>query len=316
MKRSRLLVSLIVFVFIMSVSAGMVYAKPKQISIFTSLAGSSWYGIGAGMAKIFADKGVPANAELGAALSNIMNVVNGKGEIGYTMSAAVSMAEAGDPPFKNKVKGISGLIGLSSSYLHIVTPKARNIMTVPELKGRRFVTQPSGAITAEIMKRTLEAYGLKESDLQMSRGSLSIQLEHMKDRRADGMVTVATFPTGFLMELSNIIPVRMLSVSDEVFAKLSAGMPALSRAIIPANTYKGQDEDVRTLKTKMIGVVSDNMPEEDAYWITKELVENIDVVRGLHSAYKNLTPKDFASIPGVKIHPGAAKYYREIGAMK
>ena len=314
--KKLLSISLLVPIFIVAALCSPLSAKPKQVTIFTSLAGSSWYGIGAGMAKIIADSGTPSNAELGAAFSNIMNVANEKGEIGLTMTAAVSMAENGDKPFPNKINNVVGLIGLSSSYLHIATPKSKNIMTVPELKGRRFVTQPRGAITAEVMKRTLKGYGMDLSDLQLSRGGLSVQIEQMKDRRADGMVSVATFPAGFFMELANTIPLRFLPVSDEVYKELSASMPGLSRTYIPANTYNGQDEDVPTLMAKMVAVVNADMPEEDVYWITKTLMDNKEKVCGLHASYKNLTFTDFATLPGMKLHPGAERYFKEIGAIK
>ncbi|WP_316979920.1 TAXI family TRAP transporter solute-binding subunit [Shumkonia mesophila] len=296
--------------------AGPAQAKPKQVTIFTSLAGSTWYGIGAGMAKIFGEGGVQSNAELGAALSNIVNVVEGKGEIGLTMTAAVSMAEAGDPPFKGKIDKVAGLIGLSPSYLQIAVAKDDNIMGVGDLKGKRFVTQPKGAITAEVFSRTLKAYGLSESDLDLSRGSLDVQIDQMKDRHAKGMVSMASFPASFFSELANAVPLRMLPISDAAFAKIAADMPGLAQATIPANTYSGQGVPVPTVISKMVGVISADMLDDDAYWLAKALVDNLQAVRELHSSYKDLTPADFASIPGVRLHPGAARYYREKGVLK
>ncbi|MDR2056415.1 MAG: TAXI family TRAP transporter solute-binding subunit [Desulfovibrio sp.] len=296
--------------------AASVQAKPKQVTIFTSLAGSTWYAIGAGMAKIFASYDVNANAELGAAVSNIVNVVNGKGEIGFTLTAAVSLAQNGVPPFREKITNVTSILGLAPSYLQIATPKADNIMTIRDLAGKKFVTQPKGAITAEVFSRVLKAYGMGDNDLNLSRGSLDVQIDQMKDRHTGGMVSLGSFPAGFFTELANNVPLRMLPVSDEAYKKLAAEVPGLARAVIPANTYNGQDVDVPTVLSKLSLVVSADMPEEDAYWLTKTLVTHGDEIRALHSSYKELTNEDFATIPGVPLHPGAARYYREIGALK
>ncbi|MDR2744814.1 MAG: TAXI family TRAP transporter solute-binding subunit [Desulfovibrio sp.] len=296
--------------------AASVQAKPKQVTIFTSLAGSTWYGIGAGMAKIFASYGVNANAELGAAVSNIVNVVDGKGEIGFTLTAAVSLAQNGVPPFRGKITKVNSILGLAPSYLQIATPKADNIMTIRDLAGKKFVTQPKGAITAEVFSRVLKAYGMGDNDLNLSRGSLDVQIDQMKDRHTAGMVSLGSFPAGFFTELANNVPLRMLPVSDDAYKELTAEMPGLVRAVIPANTYNGQDVDVPTVLSKLSLVVSADMPEEDAYWLTKTLVTHGDEIRALHSSYKALTNEDFAAIPGVPLHPGATRYYREIGVLK
>jgi TRAP-type uncharacterized transport system substrate-binding protein len=73
-------------------SAAVAQEKPAQLTIFTSVSGSSWYGIGAGMAEIFSREGVPSNPELGAAISNIANVASGRGELGFTMTPAMTVA--------------------------------------------------------------------------------------------------------------------------------------------------------------------------------------------------------------------------------
>lgn len=290
--------------------------KPGSITIFTSVSGSSWYGIGAGMAEIFGREGVQSNPELGAALSNIANVAAGKGELGFTMSPAITVAKNGEPPFGMPVENVAVIARLDDSIMHIIVDGTEEIATVADLKGRPFVTQPPGSITAVVFERVLSAYGLSESDLKLSKGSLTEQTEAMKDRRSDGMVSIATHPSSWAAELASTVPIRLLPIPDEAFTKVVDGMPTIGRAVIPAESYEGQAEDVPTLSASMLVVGAADMPEEEAYWVTKALAENLDAVRALHASFTELTVEEMADVPGGGLHPGAERYYREIGALK
>ncbi|WP_159591075.1 TAXI family TRAP transporter solute-binding subunit [Chelativorans xinjiangense] len=290
--------------------------KPDSITIFTSVSGSSWYGIGAGMAEIFGKKGVQSNPELGAALSNIANVAAGKGELGFTMSPAVTVARNGQAPFDAPIENVAVIARLDDSIMHIIIDGTEEISTVADLKGRPFVTQPPGSITAVVFDRVLSAYGLSEGDLRLSKGSLTEQTEAMKDRRSDGMVSIATYPSSWVAELASTVPIRLVPIPDDTFAKVAAEMPTVGRATIPAESYEGQGEDVPTLSASMLVVSAADIPEEEAYWIARALAENIDAVRALHASFAELTVEEMADVPGGGLHPGAERYYREVGALK
>ena len=296
-------------------TAVQVSAQPDQITIFTSVSGSSWYGIGAGMAEIFAQAGVPSNPELGAGLSNVANVAARQGELGFTMSPAISVARNGRAPFPEPVTNVAVIAALSESLMHIIVNGDRGIATVTDLAGRPFVTQPPGAITAVMFEEVLDAYGLSVDDIDMSQGSLTVQRDELRDRRSDGMVSVASFPSSWVQEIAATMPIDLVPVSDDAYDALHDRMPTVGRAVIPAGSYDGQTEDVETITATMVVVAAADLPDDDAYWITRILVENIDRVRGLHGSYADLTPADMADVPGGGLHPGAERYYREIGVL-
>lgn len=296
-------------------TVAQVSAQPDQITIFTSVSGSSWYGIGAGMADIFAQAGVPSNPELGAGLSNVANVANGRGELGFTLSPAITVARNGQEPFQEPVTNVAVIAALSRSLMHIVVNGDRGIETVGDLSGRPFVTQPPGAITAVMFEEVLGAYGMGVDDLDLSQGSLTVQRDELRDRRSDGMVSVGTFPLGVVEELALSMPIRLLPVSEEAYEALHARMPTVGRGVIPAGSYEGQTDAIDTVTAAMVIIVVADMSEDDAYWITRTLVENIDRVRGLHGSYADLTPAGMADVPGGGLHPGAQRYYREIGVL-
>ena len=95
--------------------------------------------------------------------------------------------------------------------------------------------------------------------------------------------------------------------------KINAGFV---RTKIPANTYKGQTEDVLTVGAPTIYISRDDLPDDVAYKIVKILAENIKDVNAVHASLKNLTPEKMATVSGLDLHPGAEKFYREAGLLK
>ena len=288
---------------------------PDQLTIFTSVSGSSWYGIGAGMAEIFAQNGVSSNPELGAGLSNVANVANGRGELGFTMSPAITVAVRGEEPFTEPVTNVRVIAALSESLMHIFVDGDENIATLADLQGRPFITQRPGSITAVVFEELLDSQGMAASDLDLSTGSLTEQQDGLRDRRSDGMVSIASYPSSWGAELANTVPISLLPIDDAAFEALTERMPTVGRGLISGGTYVGQDVDVPTITANMILIASADMSEDEAYWVTRTLVENIETVRGLHASYRDLTPEQMASVPGGGLHPGAERYYRETGAL-
>ncbi len=307
---------IIIALFTLASVSASAAEKPKQLTIFTSVSGSSWYGIGAGMAEIFAKNGVQSNPELGAGLSNIANVTSGKGELGFTMTPAMTVAYNGEAPFSAPIKNAVVIAALSESLMHVIVNGEKGFKTISDLKGHPFVTQAPGSITAVVFKKLIESYGMSESDLKLKTGSLTEQQDALKDRRSDGMVSIASYPSSWGAELAQTIPVTFLPVPDAAYEKLKAILPTVGKGVIKAGTYKGQPDDVPTVTAKMIIVGSADMSDDNAYWVAKTLSENIEQVHALHASFKTLTVAEMADVPGGGLHPGAAKYFREVGALK
>ena len=62
-------------------------------------------------------------------------------------------------------------------------------------------------------------------------------------------------------------------------------------------------------------VVACDLPEQTVYTMTKAMAGNIDDMAAVIKAIDGLTPKDMAEDIGVPFHKGAAKFYKEAGAM-
>ncbi len=87
----------------------------------------------------------------------------------------------------------------------------------------------------------------------------------------------------------------------------------MNRYVIKANTYPGQKTDINTISQPNFLAVSPDVSEETVYLITKTIYENLPFLATIHKATKVMNiQKAIAGLP-VPLHPGAAKYYKEVG---
>jgi TRAP transporter TAXI family solute receptor len=116
-----------------------------------------------------------------------------------------------------------------------------------------------------------------------------------------------------LKDLANSLDITVVSVPDAVVKKM--GAPFVSGKI-PANTYKGQTEDVNTAAVVNYLVTRKDVSDATAYQMTKLFYENLPALVAAHSAAQAINVNDAAKNPPLPIHPGAIKYYKEKGLIK
>jgi TRAP-type uncharacterized transport system substrate-binding protein len=81
--------------------------------------------------------------------------------------------------------------------------------------------------------------------------------------------------------------------------------------------YPGIDSDTLCINCSTVYATRKDLPEDIGYGIAKAFVKSIDAWGDVMAAMKGMKAKDLANIPeDMLIHPGAKKYYKEIGAMK
>ena len=286
---------------------------PEQLSIASGVSGGNQYIIAVGIAKMFGDKGVKVNVETGAAVANVMSVSQGNVELGMTHDFVPAVGRAGDPPFPAKVTNVRGVAGFPPNFTHVLVTADSQIKSFADLKGKKFATQAVGSGTQYAFEKLLIAHGLKEADLEPFVGSQSYAVNNIKDRNVIGMTATTMFPGSKITELMTTRDMHFLGVSDAAYEKVKAMNPGLIRLTLPAGTYRGQNEPVPGIGTGTIFVVNENMPDDQAYWITKTLVENVASLHKVHGSLKKMTEKDVASFNGVEAHPGSLRYFKDAG---
>jgi TRAP transporter TAXI family solute receptor len=117
-----------------------------------------------------------------------------------------------------------------------------------------------------------------------------------------------------IRDLSTAIKIVVIPIPPETVAKV--GDPAYQPAIIPANTYTGQTTDISTAAIPNFLVTHAGVSDDLAYQMTKALYDNLDTLYAAHNAAKVIQRANATKGMPVPLHPGAARYYREVGILK
>ena len=92
--------------------------------------------------------------------------------------------------------------------------------------------------------------------------------------------------------------------------------PPFLAATVPAGTYEGQSEDVTTLAVGNFFVTHADMDDETVYQMTRLLFENLPALVAAHQAASGITLDGALNGMPLPLHPGAERYYREVGMIK
>ncbi len=137
----------------------------------------------------------------------------------------------------------------------------------------------------------------------------------LQNGQIKGLSIPAGVPTGAITKLmaANGNAVAFLDITDEQLEKMNASTGLWSRYVIKAGTYPNQDKDINTIAQPNFLAVNADVSEDDVYKITKTIYENLAFLNGIHKATKAMAiEKAIAGLP-VPLHPGAVRYYKEVG---
>lgn len=289
---------------------------PQQLTIFTGPQGGSWYAMGAGLARIFQEAGVRASSEVGGGVSNLAVVSAGRGEMGFTMSVVPPAAAQGQAPFRQRITNLRSVGMIGPNHVHIVVAADSGVQSLADLRGRPFASQPVGNVTTEAFRLALQAAGMSEDDLQLTRGGQGYGASQMKDRRVVGFTATTLVPSPAFLEVAQSLNVRFLPIDGDLRARMRQLNPGFRDGAIPADSYRGQTEPVPTVVTDQLLFVRAEMSDDQAYWIARTLAQNLAKLRAIHVSLANLQLADFAQTSGLEFHPGAARYWREAGLLR
>lgn len=207
----------------------------------------------------------------------------------------------GDPKFEE----IRALFPIPSLTMHFVMGADSGVSDFADLEGKT-VLIGKGSFGAREGAKYLGLFGL-EGKVNLADVELSNAVPALKNGQIDGFVTAGSFPAPNVIEAAASTGVKVLSLTDEQIAKTKR-----AKLVIPAGTYSGQTEDITTTSLPVVAFTTTAMSDDAAYALTKTYWEQKDAM-GSAAAWWNGVNSDLMQHITGKIHPGAAKYYKEIG---
>jgi uncharacterized protein len=249
-----------------------------------------------------------------ASVENLRLVAEGRADLGFTTLDSAALAQDGATPFGGSLEVVA-LAGLYDDYLQIVVPAAGNIRTVADLRGRRVSTGSAGSGTEIVAARILDTAGIDaERDIVRKRLSASTSAEALRAGEIDAFFFTGGLPTPAVADLAKQVPIRLLSVADEVVRLQQRYGDFYVARSIPATVY-GLDDEVATLGIPNVLVVRRTMSDEIAYQLTSLLFESKAQLAAAHEEARRLDARSALATFPIELHPGAARYYRKTKPM-
>ena len=247
--------------------------------------------------------------------ANILGIDAGNYQLGTVQSDVMAYAWEGSRSFKTegKIETFRVVGGLYAEAVQLVTMNP-DIKTVADLAGKKVSIGAAGSGVYFNAMDVLAAAGLSEEDIEPQYQSFADSADALKDGKIDAAFIVAGPPTPAITELfTSNSAARLVPIDGAVATALLASCPYYTVHAIPANTYPGQTEEVKTVTVKATLIVSASASEDDVYALTKAIFDNIEAITAAHAKGAELSIENATSGMTAPFHAGAAKYFAEKG---
>lgn len=291
-------------------------AAQEQLSIATGGTGGVYYPIGGGLAELINRyvEGHKAVAEVtGASVENMGLIARGDSDLAIALADTVHQAYNGEGRFDGRKVPVRALASVYPNAVQIVTLADSGIKSLQDLKGKRVSVGAPGSGTEVNAQALLESNGLSYDDITVQRLNFNETADALRDGDIDAGFWSVGPPTSSILNLAATRDIALVSLSADEIENARGVEAVFAPYTLRAGLYDKVDEPVRTISIPNVLVVNADMSDDLAYQITKVLFEKVDELIAIHPAANDTTVAFSLESTPIPMHPGALRYYEEIG---
>ena len=310
---------------VLGTAPGSVEAQTTFVTIGTGGITGVYYPTGGAIAKMVNEKrgeyGIRATVEAtGGSVFNINAVLSGDLEFGVAQSdrqyqAINGLAEWAD---KGPQADLRAVFSLHPETVTLLAAVDAGVKTVADLKGKRVNLGNPGSGQLQNSIDALTAVGIDhEKDIKPEGIKAAEAPGLLQDGRIDAFFYTVGHPNGAFKEATAgarkvlFVPLEGPGIDELIKAK-----PYYAKSVVPVMAnYQGaaNTEDVNSFGVLATFVTSAKVPDDVVYAVTKEVFDNLETFKNLHPAFAILTKESMLEGMSAPIHPGALKYFKEVG---
>lgn len=287
------------------------------ISVGTAPPGGAFFVVGGALAEVLnAQSGqswnVTAESTSGSQ-ENIRRLATGELDFAVSNSAITYFAARGTEGW-DKAYPVRSVMTLAPNVALFLARANSGINQLTDLKGKRVVVGPAGAGFEYFVKPLLAAHGVTYEDFTPLNATQSAAVDMLSDGSAAAIFIGGAIPTASITQASASMDIQFVPFDPDAVRRLVAEYVFFDHATIPANTYRGQTAAIAALDVgSMHFITAADQDEELVYNVTKSLYENREQVVQRHAAGAAINERNVGRDTGTEFHPGAIRYYRDIG---
>lgn len=321
----RLLGKLVAGAVAAIVCAAPALAQDRRFITFAAGGSSgSWYVGSAVMSELIraANPDLQVTPVPGGGVANMRTVQAGKAEIAFAIYQTLYEAYEGQGAYDRKHDKLRLIMSTTPFFQQVVVRKNSPIKSFRDMAGKRITPSAKGMGGELTFSRLLELHGLDYKQVESAGGQVLFRnyddgAKMFMDGQVDVINAGSPAPHPPFSQIAAQHDIRLVPIDPEIAEKFSKEFPGYIPGVIPANRYKGQTEPVPTIVGYFGLVTSIDVPEDVVYRMTKAIYEGRKRIAEAFGAYDAML-EEGAVLRGFPIpqHPGAERYFREIGLLK
>lgn len=295
------------------------YTDPITFKIGGGPSSSTNYVVAAGFASLlnseYSNYNVTGEITIGTQ-ENIRMIQSGDYLMSLAMMDSVVAAYEGTREYEpEEAEKFNLVICGNATLLHLMArADDDSIQSFADIKGKN-VGVSSGVMSQYYFPMLLKAYGLTENDMKITTLALQDMCGGLADGAFDAIFHVVGIGSAPIADVAVTTGIKLLPIDTETAEKIRETDPYWNIDEFPSGSYNGIDSSVQTLSTTIALIASIDCPDEVVYDTVKLILENPDKVKAIHAIAGNYNKDNALKSVLIPIHPGAEKYYEEIGML-
>lgn len=306
--------------------AGMGTASAQEfITIGTGSVTGVYYPTGGAICKLVnkdrKEHNVRCSVEsTGGSIYNVNTIRSGELDFGIVQSDWQYHGYNGTSKFEAQgpYKKLRAMLSLHTEPFNIIARSDSGINDVSDLAGKRVNIGNPGSGDRATMGVVMDAMGWTNDSFKLAselKGSERSQA--LCDNKIDAFIYMVGHPNGSIKEATTSCDAKLVPATGPKIDKIVADNPYYAYTTVPAGMYRGTEGDVNSFGVAATMVTTSDVSDEVAYSVAKAVFENFNTFKRLHPAFATLKKEDMVKAGiSIPLHPGAVKYYKEVGLLK
>ncbi|HJO11520.1 MAG: TAXI family TRAP transporter solute-binding subunit [Gammaproteobacteria bacterium] len=320
----NVVLGIIVAILTISCTDDLNRARPYVLT--TATTGGTYYPVGVALATIahaqlYESEGISLTAISSAgSLENVKLLRDNQAQFAILQGPFGAWSWNGEGPVSNPQTHIRSVSALWQNVEHFVLlsdlAATGQIMDLDLLDGDRYVLGARNSGAEQTGRFILETLGIDyEAKFNLAYMGYGPTTSAIQDGNIVGMNIPAGAPVSSITQAYALLGDRLtiLNWTQEELDKINAKYPLWDWYEFPPGTYPNQTELIRTVASPNVLVTREDISDEVVYRVTKVIWENLATLQEIHRATKDMRLEIAIEGLGAPLHPGAMRYYREVG---
>jgi TRAP transporter TAXI family solute receptor len=287
---------------------------PASLTIGTASPGGTTQLYGQALALILTEAlGIPVMAQATQGPDqNILLLESGDAPVGLvTMGIALQAWNGtGEWAHNKQLRAMRALFPMYDTAIQFVALKNAAILTFADMAEKRIGVGPQGGTSGNY---TPMVFNVLHIPVAVRNGAWTLMGSQMRSHQLDTLAAAAGLPMPLVTDLDAAEPLDFIALNDAELGTVRKAIPELGVSVVPAGTYASLKTDYRTIGLYNFGVASKDLPDDLVYGIVKAFYANHDRMVQAHPAARESVVENLKRNEFLPYHPGALRYYREIG---